>query len=121
MVKSRGYRDYERKVFHWLTGNQDQVRGVREFLKDLGDYVLDVGATFHMGKTQIVCLNGKPKRNDTSNRLKALHDALSTAILGIDDSYIWSCSADKKAVEDGSFEMVEIKIKLRKIKEDERV
>ncbi len=111
VIKSKAYNDYERAVFKWITTNQEQVKSVRDFLKDLGEYVLDVSAVFHMEKKSIVCLNGKPKRNDTSNRLKALHDALSTAILGIDDCYFWSCSADKVVGDDH----VEITIRLRTI------
>lgn len=112
--KSKSYKEYERSVYAWINANQAQVKGVREFLKDISPYVLDVSAMFYMPRTEIVCLDGRPKRNDTSNRLKALHDALSAAILGIDDCYFWSGGFNKCPADEPS---VEIIFKLRMIDE----
>jgi Holliday junction resolvase RusA-like endonuclease len=113
MVKTKVYREYDKAVQLWILGNQETVSKVRDFLKDLGLFVLDVSAVFHMEQKKIVCANGKPKRNDTSNRLKALHDVLSEVILGVDDSYFWSCSADKVPV--AGVGHVEIVLRLRMI------
>ena len=67
------------------------VAGSRRFIH--------VDTVFYMLRGRILCKDGTPKRNDTSNRIKALHDALAQ-ILGIDDSYFFSGSYDKIAVDD---------------------
>lgn len=115
MVKSKEYRDYEKKVHSWLVDNQEQIKSVRQFIKNLGLQVIHIDSVFHITKHEIICLNGKPKRNDTANRLKALHDVLASFILGIDDSYFWSCAADKIAVDGKSSACVNITLKLRNI------
>lgn len=68
---------------------------------------IHIDTVFYMQRSRIFTKAGTPKRNDTSNRLKALHDALAK-MLGIDDSYFWSCSADKVAVDDEADEGVDI-------------
>lgn len=115
MVKTRDYRAYERMVYQWLTANSEQVKGTRQLVKDIGDQVLHVDSTFHMGRSEIVCKNGKPKKNDTANRLKALHDMLSSVIVGIDDCYFWSGSFDKVVIDDEKLGHVTITFRLRKI------
>ncbi len=96
----------------WFQLNQLTVQALRIFTKDIGDYVFHIDACFHMERSEIICKNGKPKKNDTSNRLKGLHDVLSV-IIGIDDSYFWSCSADKQAVDHVDKSGVTIVLKLR--------
>lgn len=112
LVKSKLCTNYERTVGKWVLTNQAQLEKLRLFTKDLGAYVFDVAAMFHMERSSIICLNGKPKKNDTSNRIKALHDVLSS-IVGVDDSYFWSLSADKQATDNKPF--VDIIFKLRNI------
>lgn len=119
VIKSKAYNDYEKRVYGWLTMNQAQIKGVREFVKDIGDYVIHIESIFMMNHRDIVCLNGKPKRNDTSNRLKALHDVLSDIIMGIDDSYFWSGSFSKESVGSRSKECVQLTMKLRIINNSE--
>lgn len=120
MVKTAKYRKYEQEVFKWLTVNHDKVREIRSFVKDLSPFVLHVDATFHMKRSDIICLNGKPKRNDTSNRLKALHDVLSMIIIGVDDSYFWSGSFHKVAIRESKDPSVEITLILRPIEPDQQ-
>lgn len=62
---------------------------------------MHVDTVFFMLRGRILCKDGTPRRNDTSNRLKALHDVLAE-ILGIDDSFFFSGSYDKVAVDDES-------------------
>lgn len=121
MIKTREYRNYEKAVYSWLTTNPEQIKGIREFLTDIGDSVIDISSHFHMPKKSIICLNGKPKRNDTSNRIKALHDALSSIILGVDDRYFWSGTFNKVVADDKSNGHVQIILKLRTINESKEV
>ncbi len=116
IIKSKDYRLYEGEIYQWLTVHRAEVAGIREYFKDISGYVINVDATFHMLRKNIICLSGRPKRNDTSNRLKALHDVLATVIIGVDDSYFWSGSFNKVALEDvGASQFVEVKFSLRKI------
>lgn len=112
--KSRTYAAYEKAVHKWLLSNQDQVAAIRQFVKDIGYHVIHVDAVFHFLRKHILCKEDKPLRNDTSNRLKALHDVLSRQIVGVDDSYFWSGSFSKLAIESGN-EFVNVKFKLRNI------
>lgn len=98
-VKTRVYRDYEQAVYHWMISNGPQVDACRALVKSLDGKVLHVDAMFYMLRKSILCLNGKPKRNDTSNRLKALHDVLGSIVLLIDDSYFWAGSFSKQICE----------------------
>jgi Holliday junction resolvase RusA-like endonuclease len=77
--------------------------------------VLAVHCTFYFKRSRILTKDGRPKKNDTSNYLKGLHDALSGA-LGIDDSWFFDGTMRKRPAEalighDGS-EMVEVKVEL---------
>ncbi len=118
VVKSKEYRTYEGAVYAWLVGNQEQIKAIRGFVKDIGYHVIHIDAVFHMLASSIICKNGKPKKNDTSNRLKALHDVLAKYIIGIDDSFFWSGSFSKVGIESDA-ESVDIVLKLRKIDEGE--
>lgn len=115
IIKAKTYREYEKKVTAWLVENQDVIKGVRGFVKDLAPNVIHIDASFAMSKKDIIGVDGKPRRNDTSNRLKALHDVLSNIIIGIDDSYFWSGSFTKIAVASRSEACVNIRLKLRDI------
>jgi Holliday junction resolvase RusA-like endonuclease len=115
MVKTKAYTDYDKAVMHWLVMNQDCVRLVRDYVKEIEKQVLHIETTFHMSKSSILCKDGRPKKNDTSNRIKALHDVLASVILGIDDSYFWSGTFSKTIAEFDPF--VFINISLRKIEE----
>jgi hypothetical protein len=117
MVKSKLCGAYERTVGKWILTNGSQLEQLRLFTKDLGAYVFDVDAMFYMERKAIICKDGKPKKNDTSNRIKALHDVLSS-IVGVDDSYFWSLSADKQVLPlTYTKPYVDITFKLRNIEE----
>lgn len=115
LIKTKSYKLYEHATYKWLTVNPEQIRNVRTFFKDIGDHVIHVDAIFHMKRKDVICKTGKPKKNDTSNRLKALHDILGSVIIGVDDSYFWSGSFEKIAIDDSGEPSVDITFKLRKI------
>lgn len=119
MVKTRDYNEFERMAYKWITLNPTQLIGVRQFLKDFSEkHVIDVSTDFYFEKKRIVCQNGRPKRNDTSNRIKALHDVLSSIILGVDDCYFWSGVFNKFPLREGEVdEHVKITFKLRMLDE----
>lgn len=59
--------------------------------------VIRIDTVFCFPTDKIITQDWRPKKNDTFNRPKILHDALST-LLGIDDCYFWRGSADKWAL-----------------------
>lgn len=107
-VKSIPYKRFEDQLRIWMMTNHDQLQLAWSLSMNTGpNNFLHVDCRFHMMRGNILCKDRTPKRNDTSNRIKALHDALSQ-ILGIDDSYFWSGTFDKVAVDDPSKVGVEI-------------
>lgn len=114
--KTQEYRSYEREVSGWAIRNQPTIKELRAFFVEIGPLVIHVDSVFNMSKSSILCLNGKPKRNDTSNMIKALHDVLA-AVIGVDDSYFWSGAFNKVAITDSAVteDYVDIEFKLRTI------
>lgn len=116
-TKSAELREFERDALNWALAGGPGLHRARDLAKQARNgknLVLDVHAKFYFKRERILCKNGKPKRLDTSNRIKALHDALAT-ILEVDDCFFWSLSADKAAILGNAPESVLITIKLREI------
>lgn len=72
-------------------------------------HTLEFHATFFFAHKRIWTLKNTPKKMDVSNRIKALHDCVSS-LLGIDDSVFFRISAEKTAVGSNDSESVAIKI-----------
>lgn len=113
MIKTKAYKAYDSEVQFWIAKNQDKLSKLREFAKGLKG-VFHIETTFCMQRKSVVCKDGRPKKNDTSNRIKALHDVLSEMI-GVDDSYFWSGAFTKASLENGKDEYVVVKLVIREI------
>jgi Holliday junction resolvase RusA-like endonuclease len=93
--KSQKLTAYEVEVTHWSYRYGYQLQSARMCVA-----ALDLGQVFHVERTfyhkgfRILTKDGQPRKNDTSNRFKALDDTLAQ-LLGIDDSYFWSGTYDK--------------------------
>jgi hypothetical protein len=116
-VKSKVYIQYQQSVRNWLAANLDKVQGARGLAQEVYGtaQVFHVETTFYMLRKDIICKNGCPKKNDTSNRLKALYDVLEDIVLGLDDLYFWSGTFHKIAVDDLKEVRVDMNFKLRKL------
>ena len=89
-MKSMKYKAYEEEVKYWTYKNGYQLQSARMIIqKMLPNEVFHVERFFYHKSWRIITKAGKPVKNDTSNRIKALDDTLSQ-LLGIDDSYFWS-------------------------------
>lgn len=90
-IKTKAYLDYIKAVEHWRLANLAAVNTARsEVRRQVGlGKVLHVSYLFVFDRGKIITQSGRPKRLDTSNRIKVLDDQLS-ALLLIDDSYFWS-------------------------------
>ena len=94
--KSPKYRAYEESVRFWLYKNNPSIQTLRVILGDIPKgTVLRVDQTFYFQRKSIITKDGRPKKNDTSNRLKALHDAIAE-LIGIDDCYFWDGTYSKR-------------------------
>jgi Holliday junction resolvase RusA-like endonuclease len=97
-VKSDGFRRWEKAFSDWCLEHHTALVAARAELSRLrpGQYI-EVRAQFDFRRESILTREGKPKRNDTSNRLKVLHDAIAGA-LRKDDSLFFDGSFSKRVL-----------------------
>lgn len=98
-MKSAKMRLWERDFAVWALENAQALARARQLLKLrlTAGSVLAINSTFFFQRSRILCKDGTPKRNDTSNYLKALHDALAEA-LQIDDAWFFDGMMRKRPV-----------------------
>lgn len=96
--KTAAYKSFEQTVHYWALKNQHILNVVREMTLDIGPgEALRVDRIYHFRPHKIITKDKKPRRNDTSNRIKCLDDVLGL-LLGIDDSYFWEGSYTKRPI-----------------------
>lgn len=96
-IKSKALLQFQRDIHYWRMLNKTtalQARETCQFWIQKG-YFLKVSALVFFKKEKIFTKDGRVKQLDASNRMKALHDAISDQILSIDDRYFWSVSIEK--------------------------
>lgn len=94
--KSKPFVEWERDFRIWCLKNTSRVNEARaEFSKARKGEFISIRCDFFFHRSAILCKDGKPKRNDTSNRLKILHDGISGAIWA-DDSWFFDGSFSKR-------------------------
>lgn len=113
MKKTAEYVEYLAAVESWRLQRLDRVARMR---RDLSAWLranptgrLHVDAHFRFRRGAVLCKDGRPKRNDTENRLKALLDAVA-GLIGCDDSLFWSGSFDKAPVPENGWPSVTVRI-----------
>lgn len=117
-AKTQKYRTYENTCRIWMLQNQNQLWQARALAMDAAAQpfsVLRVDSMFYFEASRILTMAGKPKRNDSSNYLKAPLDMLAQ-MLHIDDSYFWSGFYDKEPVDHPEYERVDFRLTLVQIK-----
>lgn len=96
--KTLGYKSFEQTVQWWCTQNAHQVDRLRDWVLHLPEkHGIRVDHIFHFLPHKIITKAGKPRKNDTWNRPKALHDVICE-YLSIDDSFFWSGSVEKSPI-----------------------
>lgn len=99
-VKAPNYLAWERAFADWSLCNLSSIASLRGFVKQMKPHdVIRIFTEFRFLKKSIITLKNVPKKNDTSNRLKVLHDAIAKA-LHIDDSYFWDGAFTKRILKD---------------------
>jgi Holliday junction resolvase RusA-like endonuclease len=84
------YRAFKHEVMIWELSNRAAIQSIKEELRA----PLNVHMDLYFERSKILCKNGRTKKMDGPNRIKALHDAISR-IIGIDDSEFWQWSGEK--------------------------
>lgn len=112
-VKSKGYKAYELAVQTWTLTHHQQVqmaRGLANML--LPKRIIHAEMAFYQRRSSILTKDWKPKRNDTANRIKALHDVIAQFSY-IDDCWFWSGDYRKTAIaETAETEWVDVTLTL---------
>lgn len=99
-IKTKEYRAFEKRMQDWALINGRQLQVAKEFIQKLNKHsVLDIKTVFYFQSKRIWTKDWRPKRLDTSNYLKALHDVVAS-LLDIDDCYFWNGSYEKIALGD---------------------
>jgi Holliday junction resolvase RusA-like endonuclease len=91
-VKSPELVKWRKEFDAWVILNINGVRAARSFVNGK---LLNVHVDIYWPYEKLFTKQGKPKKLDVSNRLKALHDALADA-LEIDDCVFWGVSVSKQ-------------------------
>ena len=101
--------------WYWIEHN-NQLKIAREIFSGLP---LSIHVDFFFEKSRLISKKGHLKRLDVSNRLKAIHDALASALL-IDDCFFVRISAEKYAVSNKQEECAMITIEAHEFVELEK-
>lgn len=109
-ARSKEYKDYIVQCDRWAMENFRALTQARDIANTTGPGIcLSLKTIFRFQRSSIIAKDGRPRMNDTSNRLKALHDVLAN-LIHVDDSYFWRGSFDKQAVSDFEPESVDVTI-----------
>lgn len=95
-VKGPGYRAYMREFEVWELEHHLHLLEVRKALESTKELGIEI--EFKFSRKSLYCLDGRIKRMDLTNRLKAFMDCLSKAI-GVDDSYFFNVQCQKTETE----------------------
>lgn len=93
--KSQKFRNWDKEFNGWHYKNLNEVSKIKHSIHELvSNYKIKPGyivihTYFHFFHKSIFTLKGMPKRLDTSNRVKIIHDAISS-VIGIDDSWFFN-------------------------------
>lgn len=94
-MKSVEYKVFEHACMVWAMRKHAQLQAARELVTQCRqNRFIRIDQIFFFPRERILCKDGSPKRNDTANRLKALHDVIAKLIL-IDDCWFWCGAFDK--------------------------
>lgn len=99
---SQQYKDYKKEMSAWALQRMNFLKELNlELNKIIAQHkMIRVDSYFHFEHERIWTKKGKPKKMDSSNRVKPLHDQFSEWV-GIDDRYFWSGFHEKITCEPG--------------------
>lgn len=93
--KTAAYDFFIKEMMYWRLKNLASVNSAKAILHGLTPgQAIRVEHMFCFERHRIMTKSGRPKKNDTANRIKPLDDQLAF-ILGIDDCLFWAGTYDK--------------------------
>lgn len=106
--KSAKFKAWEKIFSDWTFLNSLAVTAARnEFSQPIPESFVHIQCEFFFHASNILCRDGSPKKNDTSNRLKILHDAVSE-VIWLDDKYFFDGTFTKRPISNLENERVNV-------------
>ena len=114
-IKTKVARDFDEQVKKFYVEHSKDLANLGHLMNEYvyQGYGFTVDTTFYFPEKKLLTKEGRLKRLDASNRIKATHDAIAN-ITAVDDQYIISGSFDKQISKAGQ-ESCSVKISLIKI------
>lgn len=113
---SAEFQRFKRRVKKWVDNFGPELLQSGEYqelqqLIEIKHYPirLQLELTFHINRTKILCKDGRTKRYDTSNRVKAVEDAIF-GILDIDDKHVFRVIAEKTPIDGDSYVTAKVSV-----------
>lgn len=92
------YKEFQDECAYWALSNLPLVTSVKNKIAAMEKHhVLYISTMYYFERHRILTKSGRPKRNDTANREKALHDWVAK-VFEFDDCLFWCGSYDKTAL-----------------------
>ncbi len=117
---SKDLKEFKQAMKDWCAENRKTVLDVRAIMVApflFEQAYLRVDRYFGFPPGRIFSKANLPKRMDVSNRIKAMDDALSEEILGLDDSWFFSGSEHKAISQEAGVILIISKIKVKSVTE----
>lgn len=113
---TEAYQHYIDEYQYWALSNLKLIRAIKEKMQAMKPHhVLYIETMYFFERHKILTKSGRPKRNDTSNREKALHDGIAK-VFEFDDCLFWCGMYGKQALpETDKKERVQIQIRVVEI------
>lgn len=107
LIKSKAGREFDSKIEFYALTHKRQIQAAKKQVNELleDSPFLKVRCIFVFHIKRIYSLKGELKQLDTSNRIKATHDAVAR-LLGVDDKHFKNVPCDMASCEDVKNEQV---------------
>lgn len=93
-VSTQEHKNYKRECESWALANKRYREAFQQIYSEYQNYVVKVDSYFVMKHERLWTKDGRAKKIDASNRIKASNDELAK-FLGVDDRAFFSVSGEK--------------------------
>lgn len=106
-VTTDDYKEYKKEFAEVISDKkyEKSINKVQSYVEQ--NYTLKLSLTFYFNRKQVFCKDGSLKKNDVTNRIKAIEDCLCDA-LGIDDKQFFFVSCAKMYTDGEAYVDVEV-------------
>lgn len=112
-MKSKELVQFERDFATWGLTKSSEFRSARALMQSIlkPGKMIRIDVHFYFKREKILCKDGRPKKHDTSNLLKCLHDQLAQ-FLTVDDCWFFDGSFHKRIAKPGELERCDMSIEV---------